>query len=203
MAARRAIEENPNLKVISMSATLDAEKFSEYFKSCPKINIPGRMYEVEVLYLETVLIQSRYTTEQMEKYVMDRQRIEPVERDEILLTAYKSTLDSSTQIDHNLLVHVITYIHSSTSTDGCILVFLPGYQDIVEQHDLIVDQFNEDGRQNYRLFVLHSGVEDNANVFDKMPHGIRKIVLTTNIAETSITIDDVVCMNVTFYGTLH
>ena len=39
-----------DLKVIISSATLDAEKFSEYFDSAPIINIPGRRYQVDILY---------------------------------------------------------------------------------------------------------------------------------------------------------
>lgn len=190
---KRAIQENPWLKVILMSATLDADKLCEYFTNCPKIDVPGRMYDVQTLYLESVLIQSGYQTEPMQRYLKERQCTEAVERENTTLAAYQLTVDTSTVIDHNLLVHVVMHIHDGTTTDGSILVFLPGYQDILEQYDLIVNQFEEKGHQNYKLFVLHSSIEEeNANVFDKMPHGIRKIILSTNIAETSLTIDDVV-----------
>lgn len=40
----------PDLKLIVTSATLDAEKFSDYFFKCPIFTIPGRTYAVEVLY---------------------------------------------------------------------------------------------------------------------------------------------------------
>lgn len=48
------------MKVIVTSATLDAEKFSGYFFSCPIFTIPGRTYPVEVLYTK---VQLRYRTE--------------------------------------------------------------------------------------------------------------------------------------------
>lgn len=85
------------------------------------------------------------------------------------------------------------YIHTGKPIDGSILVFLPGYSDIMQQKRLITNRFY---MNNYKLFVLHSQVNGNAKeqkkVFDRMPAGIRKIILSTNIAETSITINDVV-----------
>ena len=39
-----------DLKVIISSATLDAERFSEYFDDCPIIKIPGRRFQVEIYY---------------------------------------------------------------------------------------------------------------------------------------------------------
>ena len=45
-----AAKQNPNLKVVVTSATLDSNKFSKYFNNCPVINIPGRTFPVEVLY---------------------------------------------------------------------------------------------------------------------------------------------------------
>lgn len=45
---RQLLQSRPDLKVILMSATLDAEKFSAYFQHCPVISIPGRTFPVEV-----------------------------------------------------------------------------------------------------------------------------------------------------------
>lgn len=49
------IFQRPDLKVILMSATLNAEHFSRYFHNCPSINIPGFTFPVEELYLEDVI----------------------------------------------------------------------------------------------------------------------------------------------------
>lgn len=110
------------------------------------------------------------------------------------LTAYQMT--GLNEIDHELLHHVILHIHLEKSTDGSILVFLPGYEDIMSQKEMIETRFQ---MNNYQLFVLHSGVNgtnsaEQTRVFDRMPQGIRKIILSTNIAETSLTINDVVCI---------
>lgn len=49
-----------DLKVILMSATLNAEQFSRYFDDCPTINIPGYTFPVEEYYLEDVLKITKY-----------------------------------------------------------------------------------------------------------------------------------------------
>ena len=78
---------------------------------------------------------------------------------------------------------------------GSILIFLPGYDDIVTMKEKIN---SEDKKMNqglrYNLFVLHSNMQtcDQKKVFKPSPQGTRKIILSTNISETSITIDDVV-----------
>ena len=47
---KKTLKHRPDMKVIVTSATLDADKFSEYFNSCPIFTIPGRTFPVEVLY---------------------------------------------------------------------------------------------------------------------------------------------------------
>ncbi|XP_031639128.1 DExH-box ATP-dependent RNA helicase DExH1-like [Contarinia nasturtii] len=110
--------------------------------------------------------------------------------------AYRETQGTRNVIDHDLVFHVINHIHENTPKDGAILVFVPGYDDICEQKEKIE---SEHGLQDlaYKLFVLHSQVNDDKNdeqerIFDKMENGIRKIILSTNIAESALTIDDVI-----------
>lgn len=67
-----------------------------------------------------------------------------------------------------------------------ILVFMPGFDAIMLLKELMEDT------TNHQLFLLHSAIEIEADVFDRPPEGVRKIVLATNIAETSITIEDIV-----------
>ncbi|KAJ3558034.1 hypothetical protein NM688_g1149 [Phlebia brevispora] len=49
------VKQRPDIKVVLMSATLDAEKFSKYFDDCPVLQIPGRTFPVEVRYLEDAI----------------------------------------------------------------------------------------------------------------------------------------------------
>jgi len=93
-------------------------------------------------------------------------------------------------IDHNLIVQLVQKIHTSTDKNGAILIFLPGFDDILQLSRHINDTITQD----FSLFMLHSSMktDDQKNVFKPTAHGRRKIILSTNIAESSITIDDVV-----------
>ena len=81
---------------------------------------------------------------------------------------------------------------SDSSGSGSILVFLPGMKEILQVMELL----RSDERAARRLLVLplHSSVaiDQQQRVFDRAPPGITKVVLSTNIAETSVTIEDVV-----------
>lgn len=112
-----------------------------------------------------------------------------------VLAAYQLTTSRPNDLDHELLFHIISHVHSHRPTDGSILVFLPGYDDIMKQKEFIETYLSPEN--TYQLFVLHSGLNatknsDQRRVFQRLPRGQRKIILSTNIAETSLTIDDVV-----------
>lgn len=59
---RDLLPRRPDLKVILMSATLNAEKFSEYFSNAPMLHIPGFTYPVTEYYLEDIIDTVRYET---------------------------------------------------------------------------------------------------------------------------------------------
>lgn len=73
IAIRDAIKVNKRLKVILMSATLDSELFSDYFDKCPVINVPGRLFDVDVLHLADVLISTGYKSKKMDLYMAENQ----------------------------------------------------------------------------------------------------------------------------------
>lgn len=54
---RSCLKENPDLKVVLMSATGDKQKLAEYFGSCPVIEVPGFMHPVRSRYLEDILTE--------------------------------------------------------------------------------------------------------------------------------------------------
>lgn len=191
IAVKAALQKYPHLKLVIMSATMNSKKFSEYFNNCPVIDVDGRMFKIETIHLDELLIRTDYRTEAMDKYMASQTSNEAISS----LEAYQRTKQSN-EIDHTLLLHTITHIHTKTSMDGSILVFLPGIDDITKQKKMILE---ESSLQNYELFVLHSGVNgtcstEQERVLNRMERGIRKIILSTNVAETSLTIDDVVCI---------
>ncbi|EDL84747.1 similar to YTH domain containing 2 (predicted) [Rattus norvegicus] len=76
------------------------------------------------------------------------------------------------------------------------VIFLPGYDEIVGLRDRILfdDKRFADNTHRYQVFMLHSNMQtsDQKKVLKNPPAGVRKIILSTNIAETSITVNDVV-----------
>lgn len=115
------------------------------------------------------------------------------EEDKFLLDVYQHTFNDD-KINYDLLLHLILHIHLKMPP-GSLLVFLPGYDDIVTMREKINNEEKEMNKGlRYNLYVLHSNMQtcDQKKVFKPSPVGTRKIILSTNIAETSITIDDVV-----------
>ncbi|CAL8278960.1 unnamed protein product [Merluccius merluccius] len=101
------------------------------------------------------------------------------------------------KINVELLLDIIDYLDKSpqfSSMDGAILVFLPGLAHIQQLYDLLSTDKRFRSKDRYRLVALHSTLssKDQASAFTVPPAGIRKIVLSTNIAETGVTIPDVV-----------
>ncbi|KAI1642790.1 P-loop containing nucleoside triphosphate hydrolase protein [Daldinia loculata] len=202
-----------DLKVVLMSATVDAERFSNYLGRAPILNVPGRTFPVQVKYLEDALEATGYVPDQLSHEKMTDLDDDPAEIDAAdsntttaaakELRQYSartrntlSQLDEY-QIDFDLIVQLIgqiavdpTYINYSKA----ILVFLPGIAEIRTLNDsLLGEPFFQRG---WEIFPLHSTIatEDQERAFLIPPDGVRKIVLATNIAETGITIPDVTCV---------
>ena len=111
---------------------------------------------------------------------------------EDLLNQYQAMHDDE-QVDNCLLLDVLKYITKSSYGDGAVLVFLPGWQEISEFRLLLENTAPFRDRGKYLILPLHSGIpsKDQRRVLQRPPPGTRKIVLSTNIAETSLTIEDV------------
>ena len=94
-----------------------------------------------------------------------------------------------------LIASTIAHI-AKTTTDGAILVFMPGIEEIDKVEDQLLNNsaLNVDFRatEQYKIYKLHSSIPDaQTAVFETLPQGCRKVIISTNIAETSITIPDV------------
>lgn len=199
-----------DLKVILMSATLDRENISTYFGGCPTIQIPGLTFPVEVLMLEDVIEMIGYDADEHLQGKKKHSRMSKQLREQNALeydakSAYLSSLESryspqtvkavefwnEEEIDLNLVACLIKHI-CLHEKGGAILVFLPGWEQIKKMKTLITkDRYI---CPNSLIVPLHSLMPtiNQREAFEKPADGIRKIVLATNIAETSITIDDIV-----------
>lgn len=208
---KRLMEKRPDLKVVLMSATVDADRFSAYLGGAPVLNVPGRTFPVQVQYLEDAIELTGYTPSDSPADKMVDLDEDPNESDSDgpksdlskSLTAYSpATRGTLAQMDEyrvepDLVVQLIAHIASSESLQQyskAILVFLPGIAEIRTLNDLLLGdpRFSRD----WLVYPLHSTIatEDQESAFLVPPPGTRKIVLATNIAETGITIPDVTCV---------
>lgn len=83
--------------------------------------------------------------------------------------------------------------HLTEEKGNCVLVFLPGIVEI----DHLFSLFSEKSWTFLEILVLHSIIEheDQMKVFAPIPDGVTRVVLATNIAESSITIPQGICSN--------
>ncbi|XP_044151622.1 ATP-dependent RNA helicase DHX30 isoform X2 [Bufo gargarizans] len=162
---QQVLDLNPNIKIVLMSATGDNERISRYFGDCPIVRVPGFMYPVKEHYLEDILP------------VLGRRSYQkPQTREECVP-------------DLDLISDVILQI-DKCGPPGGILCFLPGWQEIRRVQEILQQQRN----RQHLILPVHSNVPlmNQQAIFESPPPGVRKIVLATNIAETSVTIDDIV-----------
>ncbi|XP_021824850.1 DExH-box ATP-dependent RNA helicase DExH6-like [Prunus avium] len=113
-------------------------------------------------------------------------------KEQLLIDRYLQYFNPE-NVDFVLIEQLLRKI-CSDSNDGAILVFLPGWDDIKKTQERLL--MNPYFRNTSKVLIisLHSMVPSNDQkmVFKRPPPGCRKIVLSTNMAETAITIDDVV-----------
>ncbi|XP_076232336.1 ATP-dependent DNA/RNA helicase DHX36 isoform X2 [Calliopsis andreniformis] len=209
------IPKRPDLKVLLMSATLNSERFSEYY-DCPVLHIPGFTYPVEEFYLEDILSFTSFKFPPVPLMPQDRKKynkkykemqqkrdefsdvIEPYVRQLIADKKYpKHVIDQlrnpkSEEMSLDLIEELIRHI-CTTKGPGAILVFLPGMMDIIKLHKIMIES-GKYPQSQYIIYPLHSRMPtiDQKLIFNEPPNGIRKIIISTSIAETSITIEDVV-----------
>ncbi|KAG2113658.1 pre-mRNA splicing factor [Suillus cothurnatus] len=144
----------PELRLLISSATMDAEKFSEYFDNAPVFYVPGRRYPVDI----------HYTPQPEANYL-------------------------------HAAITTIFQIHT-TQPKGDILVFFTGQDEIEAAQENLQETARALGNKIAELIVcpIYANLPSDmqAKIFEPTPDGARKVVLATNIAETSITIDGVV-----------
>ncbi|KAF3836991.1 hypothetical protein F7725_004455 [Dissostichus mawsoni] len=158
---KEVVRQRADLKVIVMSATLDAGKFQVYFDNCPLLTIPGRTHPVEIFYTP-----------------------EP-ERDYL-----------------EAAIRTVVQIHMCEVDEGDLLLFLTGQEEIDEACKRIKREVDDLGPEvgDIKIIPLYSTLPpaQQQRIFEPppptKPSGAigRKVVVSTNIAETSLTIDGVV-----------
>ncbi|KAM9328553.1 putative ATP-dependent RNA helicase DHX57 [Pholidichthys leucotaenia] len=238
--------QRPDLKIILMSATLNATLFSEYFYNCPTVCIPGRTFPVDQFFLEDAIAKTGYVIEDGSPYMRSGKQnsssmsgSKGVQRDvsddsgddvsnsmsfckkdlvknsvpdqqlslQELIMRYKDTKKSVIKnmaamdldkINMDLVESLLEWIvdRKHNYPPGAVLVFLPGLAEIKMLYEQLQSNrmFNNSHSTRCVIYPLHSTLsnEEQQAVFSRPPDGVTKIIISTNIAETSVTIDDVV-----------
>ncbi|CAM2118602.1 unnamed protein product [Caretta caretta] len=199
---RDVVEAYPEIRVILMSATIDTTMFCEYFFNCPIIEVYGRTYPVEEYFLEDCIQMTQFVPPLKDKKKKDKDE-EGGEDDDANCNLICSdeygpeTKRCMAQLNEKetpfeLIEALLKYIET-LNVPGAVLVFLPGWNLIytMQKHLEMNPHF---GSHRYRILPLHSQIprDEQRRVFDPVPSGVTKVILSTNIAETSITINDVV-----------
>ncbi len=166
---RTLIELRPDMKIVITSATIDAEKFSAHFGGAPVIEVSGRTYPVEIRYRpvgddELAVAQTSTLTPTLSP----QGRGSKAKKDEPDLT--QAILDATDEL--------------SREGWGDTLIFLPGEREIRDVAEAL-RKHHPPQTEVLPLFARLS-VEDQDKIFK--PGNARRIVLSTNVAETSLTV---------------
>jgi len=152
---KKVVARRRDFKLIVTSATLNADKFSNFFGSVPIFYIPGRTFPVEVLYAKTPV----------EDYVEGA-------------------------VKQALTVHL-------SSGPGDILIFMTGQEEIetvtYTLEERVVQLMDEGSCPPLNVLPIYSQLPSDlqAKIFQDAEDGNRKCIVSTNIAETSLTLDGV------------
>ncbi|WP_342650435.1 ATP-dependent helicase HrpB [Pseudomonas sp. REB1044] len=147
---RELLRDDPPLKILLMSATLEGERLSRLLDDAPVVSSEGRMYPVDIRW------------------------------------------GRSWQLGEFVEPRIVDCVQQALAEQpGSLLVFLPGQAEIRRVHQALQAALGE--RRDILLCPLHGELDLDAQraAIDPPPTGQRKVVLATNIAETSLTIDGV------------
>lgn len=140
--AREAWRARGDLRLVVMSATLDAARVAAYLGNCPVIDVPGRQHPLEVSYSPGSAVDQAIAA------VLPR-------------------------------------------TSGAVLCFLPGAPEIRRAAEQLA---RLPAVRDVPVVALHGGLDGEAQDAALRPTGSRRVVLATNLAETTVTVPDVTCV---------
>ncbi|NXS99241.1 TDRD9 helicase, partial [Jacana jacana] len=176
-----------SVKVILMSASINCKEFADYFalpvpdglNPARVFKMEGKPYAIEEYYLDDL--------KQSVQFQLPPQRIgEPV----IMKEMYEVAVSLIQSFDELEMKSNREEKNSSVASErGSVLVFLPGLNEIEYLHSRLSSMFYK----RWQVYPLHSSVtlEEQSSVFLTAVPGYRKVILSTNIAESSVTVPDV------------
>lgn len=153
------LHRRPDLKLIITSATIDLERFSKHFDNAPIIEVSGRTFPVETWYRPL-------TSEQDEEG-------NPIEDDLTVDQAILATLDELAQHERG-----------QGKGPGDVLIFLPGEREIRDAAEIL----RKAQLRHTEILPLYARLSPAEQQRIFQPHAGRRVVLATNVAETSLTV---------------
>lgn len=228
---RNLLPTRPDLKLVLMSATANAELFARYFNEIPccqehvsTMTIPGFTHPVQDFFVEDIVeamsnrSRSCFLSSSGGNVRGCNRTAACTKKTPASLQGYQqSTIEyikamTFDSINYDFIESTIAFLCTKEGSvalgneegkslyTGAILVFLPGVAEInrlkmrLTSSSVLADSLGPSN--NIQLFTLHGAMQssEQQEVFQKQKKGVRKIVLATNVAETSITIDDVTCV---------
>ena len=176
---RDLLGKRTDLKVVLMSATLQAKLFSDYFGGAPVLEAEGGVFPVEMHYLEDIAKVAK-------QYGFSSPFIQANDTGEDIFTA---------NLDYSVIAFVVSHLMETKKDEMLgysILIFLPGWEEIVQAKTILSSGAGGDPSQ-FTFVTLHSAVSaaDQALCFRAADSTKTKIILSTNIAESGVTIDDI------------
>ncbi|XP_068601686.1 probable ATP-dependent RNA helicase DHX34 [Brachionichthys hirsutus] len=157
---RSLVADRPDLRLVLMSATINIKLFSEYFGGAPVLQVPGRLFPIQVTY-------------------------QPIPSEE--------QASRSEKLDPRPYLRILQGIDQRYPPEerGDLLLFLSGLAEISAVQEAC--QVYATHTSRWIVLPLHStlSLAQQDKVFDVSPPGVRKCIISTNIAETSVTIDGV------------
>lgn len=178
---KKVLEVRPDFKVIVSSATINAEVFSEYFGECPIVKIETQTFPVTVIY-DPIQEQPQTAPETLSGSPEKPKSGE----------AKSPSFRYSDEVLYDKVLSIMARIldNRERGETGDILIFLPGEKTIKEciQRLAASTMYPE-----LHLVPLYArlGKDEQERVFDPAPAGKSKVIIATNIAETSVTIDGI------------
>ncbi|KAF9074920.1 P-loop containing nucleoside triphosphate hydrolase protein [Rhodocollybia butyracea] len=192
---KELLARHTRLKVILMSATINHEIFSKYYGGAPLLSIPGFTHPVTDKYLEDFIQEidyrpsgGRQVAGSSKTQKANEDALKLLGLDDRSISAIQS-ITRSDRVDYQLIASLVGHIVATATKRGGVLVFLPGVQEIRQCIDALLGTLTAN---NTEILPLHANLSntEQMRVFAKTSKW--KIIVATNVAETSITIDDVI-----------
>ena len=186
---KQLLPKRPDLKVIVTSATIDATRFSAHFNAAPVIEVSGRTYPVEIRYrpLGKAGFRAKESAEAENAQLdLDEENLFGIARKAKTEARWLEEDDEEEAIEEAIMDAADDLLRQA---DGDILVFLPGEREIRDVADhLRKYQGRSTKLKHIEVLPLFArlSIEDQQKIFK--PHSARRIVLATNVAETSLTV---------------